>query len=72
MLRLRVGSTYLTRIRVNRTGVEFDIKLTRVNVEYTVSAIINRDSRLISKKISLRSPFPFIRGYAASVRVALC
>ncbi|MEH6448482.1 MAG: hypothetical protein V7765_07415 [Oleispira sp.] len=27
---------------------------------------------MISKKISLRSPFPFIRGYAASVRVARC
>jgi len=50
----------------------FDIKLTRASVEYTVSVINNRDSRMILKKISLRSPFPFIRGYAASVRVALC
>jgi hypothetical protein len=50
----------------------FDIKLTKANVEYTVSAINNRDSRLISKKISLRSLFPFIRGYAASVRIARC
>jgi hypothetical protein len=49
-----------------------DIKLTKANVEYTVSAINNRDSRLISKKISLRSPFPFIRSYAASVRMARC
>jgi hypothetical protein len=53
-------------------GAGFDIKLTKANVEYTVSAINNRDSRMISKKISLRSSFPFIRGYAASVRVALC
>jgi hypothetical protein len=51
--------------------VELYIKLTKVNVEYTVSAINNRDSRLISKKISLRSSFPFLRGYAASVRVAI-
>jgi len=50
----------------------FDIKLTRASVEYTVSVINNRDSRLNSKKISLRSSFPFIRGYAASVRMALC
>jgi len=50
----------------------FDIKLTKANVEYTVSAINNRDGRMISKNISLRSSFPFIRGYAASVRVALC
>ncbi|CCK77570.1 hypothetical protein OLEAN_C33940 [Oleispira antarctica RB-8] len=27
---------------------------------------------MISKKNSLRSPFPFIRGYAASVRMACC
>ncbi len=50
----------------------FDIKLTKANVEYTVGDINNRDSRMISKKISLRSPFLFIRGYAASVRAALC
>jgi hypothetical protein len=47
----------------------FDIKLTKGSVEYTVSAINNRDGRMISKKISLRSPFPFISGYAATVRV---
>jgi len=43
----------------------FDIKLTKANVEYTVSAIKHRDSRMISKKISLRSSFLFMRGYAA-------
>jgi len=51
---------------------EVYIKLTRTNLEYTVSVINNRDSRMILKKISLRSPFPFIRGYAASVRIARC
>jgi hypothetical protein len=49
----------------------FDIKLTKANVEYSVGDINNRDSRMISQKNSLRSSFPFIRGYAASVRVAL-
>jgi hypothetical protein len=34
--------------------------------------IINREGWMISKKISLRSPFPDLRGYAASVRVARC
>jgi hypothetical protein len=56
--------------RLTERWVELVIKLTKVKVEYTVSAI-NRDSRMISKKNSFRSPFPFIRGYAASVRVAL-
>jgi hypothetical protein len=50
----------------------FDIKLTKANVEYSVGDINNRDSRMISKKNSLRSSFPFIRGYAASVRIARC
>jgi hypothetical protein len=27
--------------------------------------IINREGRMISKKISIRSPFPFIKDYAA-------
>ena len=60
------------KLQLGERMVELYIKLTKVNVEYTVSAINNRDSRMISKKNSLRSPFPFIRGYAASVRVALC
>ena len=60
------------KLQLGERMVELYIKLTKVNVEYTVSAINNRDGRMISKKISLRSPFPFIRGYAASVRVARC
>jgi hypothetical protein len=48
---------------------ELYIKLTRVSVEYTVSAINNRDSRLISKKISLCSSFLFIRGLCG---ICLC
>lgn len=43
-----------------------------MSVKYSVAGINNRDSRMIAKKISLRSPFPFIRAYAASVRIALC
>jgi len=60
------------KLQLGERMVELYIKLTRVNVEYTVSAINNRGGRMISKKIPLRSPFPFIRGYAASVRVASC
>jgi NADPH:quinone reductase-like Zn-dependent oxidoreductase len=65
-----LGKLKPARVGERRAGPH--IKLTRVNVEYTVSAINNRDSHMISKKISLRSPFPFIRGYAASFRIARC
>jgi len=57
---------------VMRTGWDFDIELTKANVKYNVAGINNRDSRLISMKISLRSSFPFISTYAASVRIARC
>jgi hypothetical protein len=57
---------------VKRTGWNFGIELTKANAEYNVGGINNRDSRMILKKNSLRSPFPFIRGYAAPVRIARC
>ena len=55
-----------------RTGWYSDNKLTKANAKYSVSAINNRDSRMISKNNSLRSSFPFISIYAASVRIARC
>jgi len=45
-------------------------KLTETSVNYSVVKINNRDGRLNSKKISLRSPFPYIKCYTASVRIA--
>jgi hypothetical protein len=48
------------------------MKLTKANGKYNVAGINNRDSRMILKKISLRSPFPFISRYAVSVRIARC
>jgi hypothetical protein len=59
-------------VLVKQTGWHCGIELTIANVEYNVGGVNNRDSCMISKKISLRSPFPFIRGYAASVRIARC
>jgi hypothetical protein len=47
-------------------------RLTLESVNYSVLNINNRESRLISKKVSLRSPFPFISTYAASVRITRC
>ncbi len=49
-----------------------DIKLTKANGEYSVGGINNRDSRMISKKISAHSPFPDIRSYANRVRITHC
>jgi len=72
MLRLRVGSIFLTRIRGNRTEGWIEISLTGKSGKCSVVRIINRDGRMISKNISFRSSFPFIRGYAASVRIARC
>jgi len=51
--------------------VSGSIFLTKTTVNYSVININNRDSRLISKKTSLRSPFPFLSIYATSVRIAL-
>ena len=48
------------------------IKLTKVNAQYSVVLIINRDSRMISKLFSSHSSFPYIRGYANAVRIARC
>lgn len=36
---------------------ESDIKLTNVNGKYNVVFVVNRDSRMISKRVSLHSPF---------------
>lgn len=47
-------------------------RLTLESVNYSVLNINNRESRLISKKVSLRSPFPFINCYAAFVRIERC
>jgi hypothetical protein len=43
----------IRRIQLNTYGW-IDIKLTQANVDYTVSAINYRGSRMISKKISFR------------------
>jgi len=40
--------------------VSGSVRLTKTTVNYSIVNINNRDSRLISKKISLRSSFPFI------------
>jgi len=55
-----------------RISDKSDIKLTKANGEYSVVGIINRDSRMILKKISPHSPFPDIRGYANGVRITHC
>ena len=55
-----------------RTGWYSDNKLTKANAKYSVSAINNRDGRMISKKNPLRSFFPVISTYAALVRIARC
>ena len=57
---------------VKRTAAGFDIELTKANVKYNVGGINNRDSRMILKHFLSHSPFPYIRRYAASVRIARC
>jgi len=56
---------------LRRSLVAGSVRLTGTSVNYSVVKIKNRDSRLISKKFSLRSSFSFISCLAALVRIAL-
>ena len=58
---IRLGSSWFYKsYLLSRSLVAGSARLTGATVNYSVVNVNNRDSRLISKKISLRSPFPFI------------
>jgi len=48
--------------------VSGSVRLTKTTVNYSIVNINNRDSRLISQKISLRSSFPFHKFYLSPAR----
>jgi hypothetical protein len=62
----------INEYKIERHQFEIDIKLTKATGLYTVVIIVNRDSAMILKEFSSRSPFSEIRDYATSCRIKRC